>query len=546
MISGGLAFQKSPSQRLSLEAARVSLFVVILSVSLASYLLGGSQGSLRHGLSGGAFINWDLLLPFYSLLGLGLFHHALVVGFLDQVFQKPLWLYTSFIFDSFIISGLIHFSGSQQSFFLFLQLINILLVGLVFGSSGALIMALISSSQFTVLSFLGPDLRALNYFVMLALNNISYFLIAALSGFLHDQFFSTDLELEKTGRSLRASERFSRFIVDHIPTGWLTINSTGLVEQCNPRAEALIPNLNRGVNIFDLWPEIKNLQEDYKELEFLQGGEQKVFAISSAKTQGPFSQEEIQILSLEDLTEYRKLERQLRQSEKLAAIGGLAAGIAHEIRNPLAGISGSIELLSQNSPHEEDQKLMKIILREIDRLNALITEFLDYSRPSVPPTMEVSPAEILRETLAGLQFNKSLRKDVEVESRLEGGESLRVLGDAEKLKQAFLNILINAYQALEKCEGPKLKIILEGSHDGTSVVVRIADNGVGMSATTRERLFEPFFTTRAKGTGLGLAVTHKILESHQAKTEVRSQVGQGTEFTLVFPCSSSGRLRKSI
>jgi two-component system sensor histidine kinase PilS (NtrC family) len=180
---------------------------------------------------------------------------------------------------------------------------------------------------------------------------------------------------------------------------------------------------------------------------------------------------------------------------------------------------------------ETDRKLFRIILREIDRLNSLITEFLDYSRPETPPTDAVDLGSVLNEVLDSLKTNAQLRADI-VQVR-EFSAGLKILGRREKLQQAFLNIIINSYQAMTDSTQPRLEV--RTLTTDKEIELRIRDTGCGMSESTKRKMFEPFHTTKIKGTGLGLAVTHKILEGHGAKVFVESEQGKGTEFVLTFP-----------
>ncbi|RYZ76764.1 MAG: hypothetical protein EOP05_04055, partial [Proteobacteria bacterium] len=206
---------------------------------------------------------------------------------------------------------------------------------------------------------------------------------------------------------------------------------------------------------------------------------------------------------------------------------------AHEIRNPLASISGSIQLLGSSftARQEEEQKLMAISLREIDRLNNLLTEFLDFVRPDTLKDDPVDLNSLIREIIEMLKFNKNLRSEVKQTLTLDA--SLEISGHRDKLKQAFLNIIINAYQAMNEAPNPAVEISTVNG-DG-KVIVKIRDHGVGIDEVGLRKMFEPFHTTKAKGTGLGLAVTHKIIESHGGRIFVESTKGVGTEFTLEFP-----------
>ena len=236
------------------------------------------------------------------------------------------------------------------------------------------------------------------------------------------------------------------------------------------------------------------------------------------------------ILLIDDITSFKKLETRVMQSEKLAAVGQLAAGIAHEIRNPLAGISGSVQLLqSEASMNQDQKKLMSIAIKEIDRLNHLITEFLDYARPVGAELTKINFSILLEETLDSLR-NDPIAKHIAIEKNLDPG--LHILGHGDKLKQALLNILVNAIQSMESTTKKTLTVRLF-QHD-SSVTLVIQDTGVGISEKNIKKIFEPFHTTKVKGTGLGLAIVHSILEAHSAQIDVKSVVSEGTTFSLTF------------
>ncbi len=288
------------------------------------------------------------------------------------------------------------------------------------------------------------------------------------------------------------------------------------------------------VSWYQLFPEVQKSEGLFKgDVRYTSPQDQltKILGMTVSKTYSPELQAHLSIALFDDLTKIRQLEYNARQNEKLAAVGGLAAGIAHEIRNPLAGISGSIEMLSQTVNNDDDRKLMKIVLREIDRLNNLITEFLDYARPETPPTDPVNLSSLFTEILDSMRLNNQVRADVE--QIREYPDGLMILGRRDKLKQAFLNIVLNSYQAMNESSHPSLSVKAVVSEN--EVRVRIRDTGSGMNEVTKRKMFEPFHTTKPKGTGLGLAVTHKILEGHGAKVFVESEVGVGTEFILTFP-----------
>jgi two-component system sensor histidine kinase PilS (NtrC family) len=238
------------------------------------------------------------------------------------------------------------------------------------------------------------------------------------------------------------------------------------------------------------------------------------------------------VVLLQNVTETKNLQFQLAQKEKLAAVGQLAAGIAHEIRNPLASISGSIQLLQANlvTQSPEDTKLFRIVIREIDRLNNLISEFLDFVRPDVRLDDPIEINTLAREVLEMAKMNPVLNKKVQQKTELRANQIIN--GHYDKLKQALLNITINAYQAMNDTLHPEIWV--RSYDDDDRVVLEIQDNGCGITRDNLKRVFEPFHTTKPGGTGLGLAITHKIIESHDADINVESEWGHGAKFTIVF------------
>ncbi|HWU43665.1 MAG TPA: ATP-binding protein, partial [Bdellovibrio sp.] len=343
-------------------------------------------------------------------------------------------------------------------------------------------------------------------------------------------------ELTKTGLRLLSAQELNQVLLENIPSGMVSFGDGGEVLRANSSAELILEKKNMmGLNWRDLFPEISmNGENLFKaDIRYQASPQQdpKILGMTISKVFSPELQGHLSIALFDDLTKARQLEYNARQNEKLAAVGGLAAGIAHEIRNPLAGISGSIEMLTQTVSNDEDRKLMKIILREIDRLNNLITEFLDYARPETPPTERVDLAPLLAEVLDAVKADTKMRADIE--QVREFSRELLILGRRDKLKQVFLNIVINSYQAMNESTQPRLTV--KSLVEDEKIQLRIRDTGSGMSEITKKKMFEPFHTTKPKGTGLGLAVTHKILEGHGAQVFVESEQGVGTEFILTFP-----------
>lgn len=522
--------QSSSNQGLIVEFVRISLFIVVLGVGLITSITQGH------------FVNWTVLAPFLGILTAVFALHTIWVSVWSQLIQRSTLLFLGFVLDSVAISLLIYFFGINQSLFLFLHLINILLAGIFFRGVGALTLALITSIFFSTAVLFSYEIKALNFFFLLVLNNIAFFTMAGLAGYLSEQLQSIGSELKQTGLNLRSAQELNQVLIDNIPSGMASFTEQGEILRVNPSAQSILEK-NDLMNLHwqDLFPEVslqdKNFfKQDIKYKSF-SDQETKILGLTVKKIFSPELQAYLYIALFDDLTKVRQLEFTARQNEKMAAVGGLAAGIAHEIRNPLTGISGSVEMLSQNTNNEDDRKLMRIILREINRLNNLITEFLEYSRPETPPTDKIDLGFVVNEVLEALKTDSKVRADVVQEKDLHS--NLFILGKSDKLKQVFLNIILNAYQAMNDNASDKpLLIKVKGAVEEGRVKIIITDTGCGMSEATKKKMFEPFHTTKPKGTGLGLAVTHKILEGHGAQIFVESELGKGTEFTLTFPVAN--------
>jgi two-component system, NtrC family, sensor kinase len=247
-----------------------------------------------------------------------------------------------------------------------------------------------------------------------------------------------------------------------------------------------------------------------------------------------------QVLNVRNLTDERRLEEQLRQSEKLAALGELVAGVAHELNNPLAGISAFAQLLLEEELDTEQRDSVRLIKREADRAVGVIRDLLIFSRKTGPTRAPVDLNDILELTLRLRSY--SLRS-AGVDVRLELDRSIpRVRGDDQRLQQVLLNLIVNAEYALQRASSKRLTVRTQLVDRGVDILV--SDTGVGMAEETRQRIFEPFFTTKpaGQGTGLGLSVSYGIVQAHGGSIIVESELGLGTTFRIFLPGSNVDEL----
>ena len=502
--------------------------------------------SIVYQINIGNFLNVEIWLPVYGVLLANFFLNSVYLFLFDKLERQAYWNGVLFGLDTLAVTLLIYFTGTSQSLFLFLYLVNLILGGLVFQKEGSWLLALWTSMCFSALLIVSPEVSGQSLYFSLTVNNIAFVAVTFLAGRLTSQLSLAGTRLQEVHSDLLALQNLNELIVNNITTGMVVVSRTGFVQFFNPPASALLSADHFAqVKIQEILPELgwpwetliedESLPFERRELRISRDDNTtvKILEVVAARFKDADGKLKGWLLLFDDRTEQKLMEETYRQQEKLAAVGQLAAGIAHEIRNPLASISGSIQLMmsSPQNHNDEDMKLMRIVDKEIDRLNGLITEFLEYVRPEKKVNLPVNLNNVIRECIESLQFNPKLRKDVEQKIQLNA--AAEILGNRDKLKQAILNFVINAYQAMDKTERPVFTV--ETHDQGPLVVMIVRDTGCGIKPQNLSRIFEPFHTTKPQGTGLGLAVTHKILQAHDARVFVESQEGQGTKFVVEFP-----------
>jgi two-component system sensor histidine kinase PilS (NtrC family) len=246
------------------------------------------------------------------------------------------------------------------------------------------------------------------------------------------------------------------------------------------------------------------------------------------------------ICSFQDLSDIKRMEAQMRHADRLAAIGRLAAGLAHEVRNPIASIRGSVEVLRQNlKPQGADRRLMDIVLRESDRLDNTIAEFLEFSRPRQLQSALTDVTQMIDEVL--LLLGQQAGAQVRIVKEYPDG-TVKAYMDAAQIRQALWNLCRNACDAM--AQGGTLRVAARLGRGAppeqrTHVVIAVEDTGPGISAQHLPHIFEPFYTTKPDGTGLGLAIVHRIIEDHDGEIRVETAAGGGARFVVALPSLES-------
>ena len=477
------------------------------------------------------FLQFDFILIFYFSFGV-LFSHHLLNLFLrkELVVSKRMTLF-SYLADFTILMLFMKYFPYLSSFILVLQLFLLFVASFDLDLFELTLLGFISSVGVSIINLTTNHLGSMQSILSLTLFNLSYASVIIISRQLKTEFFVLQADLSDTKKKWKTQEELAKTVIENIPFGIAVYHADGqsvfqnsyMLDKIHLQPEALS-------QVLEAWSHRPVAASGADVVVKNDLNERKVLNVDRTGYYDSVISENLNMYLVRDVTEVRDLEFQSKQNEKLAAIGQLAAGIAHEIRNPLAGISGSIQLLSTDAKDETEAKLMKIVLKEIDRLNLLITEFLDYAKPEKRPDVRINLKNTMEEVLLMCKSHPELPKDFAWQTELNDVE---IMGFNEKLKQAFLNIIINGIQAMK--DRPNSQFTLGLQKQGEFAVVKLKDNGTGMSEETKRKMFEPFHTTKAKGTGLGLAITYKILETHRAVVVVNTELNVGTEFIIKFP-----------
>lgn len=515
--------------------------ILYMAVYLGLFLLQVLQGD---------FLFMGVWQPMHIVMLCGFVSHFGLLEFSAGEKDARVTAAIALTVDSFLLAAVLYIVSVNHSLFIFLGLICVGLTGLLLGAKASIKIGLLISALFTMVYSLHSQFDPESLRGVWLINNTSLFIVAALGGYLGDQFrfVSEDLEFKKV--EIQNLTDINETIVDNIPSGLLVIDSDYKIIRANRGSAKLFGDLSlESKNLAEIFQDLKltiaGLRQSLKpnalerlELNYYNYKKEKMILETIVSQINKPGQDEKQFLCLlQNLTEIKNLEFSMQQKEKLAAVGQLAAGIAHEIRNPLASISGSVQLLASSLQTQtpEDKKLLAIVIKEIDRLNKLVTEFLDFVRPDIRIEDPININSLVKEVLEIVRLNDKLSKKVEhrTELRAQG----LIFGHYDKLKQAILNIVINGYQATVDTLRPEIYV---QSYDSEgSIILVIQDNGMGMTKDNLKRVFEPFHTTKPQGTGLGLAITHKIIESHGAEIKIESELGLGAKFIMIFPAKNS-------
>ena len=376
-----------------------------------------------------------------------------------------------------------------------------------------------------------PALQAIIF-----VNLFAFLAVAYLAGLLTAKLRQVGVQLRDTSGALESLQVLHENIIHSISSGLVTTGLDGRVTLVNAAGQRLLEHtaaelVGTPVNqlFMDPLPTVES-EHAHAEVRFENPGKfRKTLRVRVESLTVPERGDQGYVYVLDDLTELRRLEREIRMQDRLAAVGRLAAAIAHEIRNPLTSIAGSVSMLSGvPEMNEEHRRLLDIVTRESQRLNAIITDFLAYSRTKQYHFDKVDLIQLVEDTLTLMDHRMKAENTGISIKRSFPVKQAWTLADGDKLKQVFWNICENAVRAMK--DGGTLTVSVEaGSEDWQ---IGFADTGAGMNPQQTEKIFEPFQSNFEGGTGLGLAIVYQIMQAHEGKVWARSKPGQGTTFVL--------------
>ena len=467
--------------------------------------------------------------------------------------------------DVCVITWLVGAARDLHSPHVALYVVIISVASLLLGARGALVTSVGCAAGYTALMLAlatglvgarGGDIEAATLgevMTNVGLYDAAFLFVGLLAARLSERQARSDVQLIEATHALEKLRALHERIVESIRSGLVTTDLGGRIYTFNAAAEEITGHRAeslRGQHVSILFGQIDDhaaaaigsigdgRQNPRFEADCLTPeGLRLRLGYSISPLQDERGQTTGLVITFQDLTQVRALEETRRRQERLAAVGRIAAGIAHEIRNPLAAMRGSIQVLSSEANGDPAQaELMEIVLRESDRLNRIITDFLTYARPRQVELAETDLREPLRETFTLLRHSPETRADHVIEADFPE-EPVRAAADAAALRQVFWNLARNALQAMPA--GGTLRAELSRTEEGR-VRVCFADTGDGMTPEQVERLFEPFSSSRAGGTGLGLSIAYQIVRDHGGTINVRSREGAGTTIIIELPSDAKG------
>jgi two-component system sensor histidine kinase PilS (NtrC family) len=485
--------------------------------------------------------------------------YSLMLKFLDNLRFN---IYLQLVIDVILITLLVYLTGSVRSNYSVIYTLAIIYSVIFLGRKGGFIVASAASISYGLLLDLEfykllPSISSLEHdynlsvgdvFVRILVHILSFYVLAYVSSIVVEQEKKTRSLLAEKESEFDQLDLLFRSIIESVDAGVMTINLQGRIKTFNRAAQEITGFPLKKVEnrlVEDIFPELATFfsqENSYDQIskrkEVIITGE-KNNKINLGCSTSPLKDKNAKqignIIFFQNLTEIKRMEENLEKSKTLALIGEMAAGLAHEMRNPLASITGSIQLLQQGlNLDETDKRLMQIILRGKDQLDNFVRDFLLLASP-IPLNRElVDIKKITEEVLESIELSNRLSKVVKVVRVFE--EGVNIFANKEQIRQVVYNLVINALQAMK--EGGILSVEIKKqklSDEENYAEIIVKDTGCGIEENNLKKIFEPFFTNKEKGTGLGLAIVSRFVDGYSGRIKVESVIGEGTTFVVSLP-----------
>lgn len=505
---------------------RKLVWLTLFRIASITVLLGGTVAVDWQ--SGGRVT--AAVAPLYAVVALT-YAASLVFAILLELRRADRFVaFAQIALDVGIATALVATTGLSDSVFVFMFLVAIVSGSLVLNVAGAALAVALALGAYGGLVLWMHPAPAASKGTLFA-HGAAFVVTAALAGYLAQQLRRTDARLAESESDLAAAAAIHESIVQSVTSGLLTLDPRGRITFLNRAGEQITGLSFRAVagQPADRWfPAFAGPPRDEVQVTTARGERRllgyTLFPLDARDAAGAGT-----AVIFQDLTELRAMEDAMERSKRLADLGEVAAGLAHELRNPLAAISGCVELLGgARGLSEEDQRILGIVQRETARLDQLLGKFLEFTRPTPLHRRPADLATIAAETL-DVFAGDPLATGVALERALTPS---RVECDPDQLRQVLWNLLVNAVHAMrDSGRGKRIRVACD-PHPPGSATLTVEDDGPGIPDENLPRIFTPFFTTKASGTGLGLAVVQRIVDAHGGSISVQSPPGGGARFAI--------------
>jgi len=454
-------------------------------------------------------------------------------------------VYFQLVVDITLITILVYFSQAFRSPFYFLYILPIIVAAVFLTRKDTIYIASLSFIVFGLLSnliyleiipFYPPtaavEISLGNFVYNLAMSFFAFSSVALLSSYYFDKLRKTDAELKHVQENLRDMMLLNNTVMEKMENGFITSDSNGMIISYNEKAKSML-KLSGNSNIFDLIfqkfdsNEIRRISQNNSRNYFEIQSNSLTLGVSVSVIEKIYTFDKLFVFIVTDLTDRRSIEEELRRREHLALIGEMSAGIAHEIRNPLASISGSVQFLSQELQFENDEykKLMDIIVKESSRLSTSIEDFLEFTKITPLKKSEVDISCLVDEITELIAVH---HKEVTLIKKYTPGYIIEA--DSKKIKQVLWNLVNNAVKAVNACGTIEINVYRKDE----DIILTVSDDGIGIERNELPRIFTPFYSKFSSGIGLGMALVKRIIDEHKFEISIRSQKNIGTEVMICF------------